>query len=70
MFVGSIMLIRMQCQSMWLTIRNAIDKDIKHMNVRPELQKYLNLKEIATTIRSMDIEHLNADPSLHGHQTR
>ena len=31
---------------------------------------YQNLKDIATIIKSMDIEHLSADPSLHGHQTR
>ena len=40
------------------------------MNAGPKLQKYLNLKDTATIIRNMDIEHLNADLSLHGHKTR
>ena len=58
MFVGVRIQIKMQ------------SKDIRHMNVGLESQRYPNLKENSTTIRSMDIEHLNADPSLHGHQTR
>ena len=40
------------------------------MNVGPEPQRYPNLKDTTTTARSMDIEHLNADLRLHGHQTR
>ena len=40
------------------------------MNARPESQRHQNLKDIATTVKSMDIDHLNVDPSLHGHQTR
>ena len=40
------------------------------MNARPERQMYLNLKDTTTTIKSMDIENLNADPSMHGHQKR
>ena len=40
------------------------------MNVGPESKRYPNLKDIYTTIRSMDIEHLNANLGLHGHQTR
>ena len=39
------------------------------MNARLEPQMYLNLKDTATTIRSMDIENLNVDLSQHGHQT-
>ena len=70
MFLGARMLIRMQSQNPWLTIKNAINKDIKYMNAGPKSQKYLNLKDTATTTRSMDIENLNVDPSLHGHQTR
>ena len=70
MFAGATMQIRMQSQSLWLTITSATNKDIRHMNARLELQKHLNLKDTATTARSMDIEHLNADQSLHGHQTR
>ena len=68
--IGSRMLIRMQSQNPWLTITNATNKDIRHMNAGPELQKHLNLKDTTTTARSMEIEHLNADLSLHGHQTR
>ena len=40
------------------------------MNARPEPQAYLKLKGTATTVRSMEMEHSNADPSLYGHQTR
>ena len=40
------------------------------MNVGLESQRYQNLKDTDTTIRSMDIEHLNAEPNPHGHQTR
>ena len=32
--------------------------------------RYLNLKDTTKIVKSMDIENLNADPSLHGHQTR
>ena len=67
---GVRMLIKMQSQNTWLTMKNAIYKDIRHMNARPEPQRYLNLKDTTTTSRSMDIEHLNVDRSLHGHQTR
>ena len=64
------MLIRMQSQNPWLTITNATNKDIRHMNDGPKLQKHLNLNDIAITTKSMDIEHLSADLSLHGYQTR
>ena len=70
MSTGVRMLIRMQSQNPWLTVKNAINKDIRHMNVGLEPQRYLNLKDIATNTRSMDIEHLNVDLSLLGHQTR
>ena len=40
------------------------------MNVGLESQRYQNLKDTITIVKSMDIEHLNADPRLHGHQTR
>ena len=68
MFVGAIMLIRMQSQSFWHTVTSATNKDIRHMNARPKLQKYLNLKDTATTTKSMDIEHLSVDLSLHEHK--
>ena len=40
------------------------------MNAGPKPQMYLNLKDTATTIRSMETKPLNADPSSYGHQTR
>ena len=40
------------------------------MNARLESQRHQNLKDTIINFRIMDIEHLNADPSLHGHQTR
>ena len=57
-------------QILWLTITSVTNKDIKHMNVGLEPQRYLNLKDTTTTTRSMDIEHLNVDLSLHRHQAR
>ena len=50
--------------------QKSINKDIRHMNVGPEPKIYLNLKDTSTTVRSMDIEHLNVDLNLYGHQTR
>ena len=47
---------------------NARNKDIKHMNVEPRLSRHQDLKVTATIARSMDIEPLNADQSLCGHQ--
>ena len=38
------------------------------MNVGLEPSGHQDLKDTATTIRSMDIEPLNVDPSPHGHQ--
>ena len=64
------MQIRMQSQNPWLTTKNAIRKDIRHMNVGLEQQRYQNLKDIATTVKSMDIEHLNVGLSQRGYQTR
>ena len=70
MSVGARMLIRMQSQNPWLTIKSATNKDIRHMNVEQEPQRYLSLKDTTTTTRSMDIEHLNVGLSFHGHQIR
>ena len=61
---------RIQRQNPWPTIKNERSKDIRHMNVGLESQRHPNLKHTAITIRSMDTEHLNADPRLHEHQTR
>ena len=65
MFVG----VRMQRKNLWLTIKSAKSKDIRHMNVGPKPPRYPNLKDTTTTVRSMDIEHLNVNPRLHGQQT-
>ena len=61
MFARARMLIKMKSQSLWLTATSATNKVIKHMNVGPEPQMYLNLKETTTTVKSMDIEPLNAN---------
>ena len=66
MFVGERMQMRMKNQNPWHTIKSARNKDIKHMNVGPESQRYLSLKDTATTIISMDIENKNAYLNLSG----
>ena len=63
------MLINMKNLKTWVTIISAISKDIRHMNVGLEPLGHQDLKLIATTIRRMDIESLNVDSSLCGHQT-
>ena len=66
MFARVRMKIKMQRQNLLLIVKSVKRKDIRHMNVGPESQRYPNLKDTAITIKSMDIEHLNADPRLHG----
>ena len=70
MFVEVRMLIKIQSQNLWLIVTSATNKVIRHMDARLEPQMYQNLKDTNTTIRSIDIEHLSTDLSLHGHQTR
>ena len=53
----------------WVIVISAISKEIRHMNVGLEPSRHQDLKVTTTTIGSMDIEHLNVDPSLCGHQT-
>ena len=53
----------------WVIVINVISKDIRHMNVGLEPLGHLYLKVTSTTIKSMDIESLNEDPSPCGHQT-
>ena len=43
-------------------------KDIKHMNAKLGLSRHQDLKVTTTIARSMDIEPLNVDQSLCGHQ--
>lgn len=39
------------------------------MNVEPRQCTHKDVKDISTTIRTMDIEILNVDPNPCGHQT-
>ena len=70
MFAGEIMKIKTLRRNSWVTTISATSKDIKHMNTWPRLQAYTDLKAIATIVRSMDINHMNADLMPSGHQTR
>ena len=60
-----ISMIRPKVQAIFINARN---KDIKHMNAELGLSRHLDLKVTATIARSMDIEPLNVDQSLCGHQ--
>ena len=62
MFVGARKKMIIQRQSSWHTIKNARSKDIRDKNVGPKSKGYQNLKDTITTVKSMDIEHLNVDP--------
>ena len=53
----------------WVTVTSTIIKVIGHMTGGLEPSGHQDLKATATIARSMDIEPLNADPSLCGHQT-
>ena len=52
----------------WVTITSVTSKDTKHITTGLELSEHQDLKVIATIARSMDIEILNVDQSLFGHQ--
>ena len=39
------------------------------MNAEQRSQAHKDLKDDTIIVRSMDIEHMSADPSLNGHQT-
>jgi len=69
MCVGARMSINMKNLKPWVIVISAIRKDIRHMNVGLKPSRHQDLKVTTTTVRSMDIEHLNADPSLCSHQT-
>ena len=45
-------------------------KDIRHMNERQIPSTLKTLKDIVTTLRSMDIDILSVEPIQNGHQTR
>ena len=53
---------------MQVTITSAKNRVIKHMTAEPELSRHQDLSVIPITTRSMDIEPLNANQSLCGHQ--
>ena len=61
--------VRMQNLKIWVIVISAIRKVIRHMNARQEPCIDQDLKVTTTTAKSMDIEPLNADLSLCGHQT-
>ena len=67
MCVGARMPISMTNLKIWVTVKSAIRKDVKHMNVGLKPLGHQDLKVTATIVRSIDIEHLNVDPSLYGH---
>ena len=69
MCVGARMQISMTNLKRWVSVTSAISKVIRHMNVGLEPLEHQDLNDIVTTVRSMDIEPLNVDPSLGGHQT-
>ena len=53
----------------WFTFIIVTNKVIRDMNVEPRPCTLKDLKDTAITIRSMDIDILNADPNPSGHQT-
>ena len=63
------MQISMTNLKIWVTIISAISKAIRNMNGKLEPCIHQDLKFVATTVRSMDIELLSVDLSLCGHQT-
>ena len=69
MFAREKMQIRTLKRNSWVTIISEKIKDIKNMNARIAQQAHKDFKVIVTTVRSMDMEHMSADPSLTGHQT-
>ena len=68
MYVEARMSISMISLRIQVTVTSAKGKVIKHMTVEPKLSRHQDLRVTAITARSMDIELLNADQSLCGHQ--
>ena len=68
MCAGARMPINMTNLKTWVTVTSAKSKVIRHMTTGLEPSGYQDLKVTATIARSMDIEPLNANPSLCGHQ--
>ena len=53
---------------MQVTVTSAKNRVIKHMTAEPKLSRHQDLRVTAITTRNMDIEILNVDQSLCGHQ--
>ena len=53
---------------MQVTVTSTKRKVIKHMTAEPKLLRHQDLRVTTITARNMDIEPLNADQSLCGHQ--
>ena len=68
MCVGERMSINITNLKTWFTITSAISKVIRHMIAGLEPSEHQDLKATATIARSMDIEPLNANKILCGHQ--
>ena len=69
MCVGARMKISMTNLKTWVTLISAISKVIRHMTTGLKPLGHQDLKDTTTTI-SVDIEPLNENPSLCGHQTK
>ena len=61
--------INMKNLKTWVTVTNIIIKVIRNMTIGLEPLGDQDLKVTITTTKSMDIEPLNENPSLCGHQT-
>ena len=53
----------------WFNAKSETKKVIKHMNAELGPCRHKNLKDIATNVRSTDIELLDANPNPCGYQT-
>ena len=68
MYAGESLQIRMSSLWIWVIVISSTRKVIKNMNAEPRPCIHTDLKDIDTTIRSMDTKLLNADPNPYGHQ--
>jgi hypothetical protein len=68
MYAEARILINMISLRVQAIVTNARNKVIKHLNAEVGLSRHLDLKVTATIARSMDIEPLNVDQILCGHQ--
>ena len=68
MCAGARQQIRMSSMKTWFTSISATRNIIMHKNAKPRPCTHKDLKEIDTTIISMDIELLSVDTNPCGHQ--